>query len=189
MGATLPPNGSLTTEGSHAKKSSVVSNSAWQYRAETPALSGYVTDVEDGASVPELEASLQDIGEYQRRLRANASRSLLLVFHGLDASGKDSMIRTLATYMDPSAFHAWSFSRPHGSEERHDFLWRVTPRLPEYGEVVASNRSHHEAAIAERAWPVRPVTTNAPHGPSWPGSWQNGYRNWRPSIPLPIPLC
>ncbi len=75
--------------------------------------------------------------------------------HGLDASGKDNLIRTLATHMDPAGFHAWSFSRPTENEARHDFLWRVTPRLPGFGEVAAFNRSHHESVIAEQAWPVR----------------------------------
>ncbi len=132
-----------------------VSLTAWQFRPDRSRLSDYPTSVPSDYDVPPLERSLKDIGEYQRRLWANGEKSLLLVFHGLDASGKDSLIRTLATYMDPVGFHAWSFGRPSGADARHDFLWRVTPLLPAFGEVVAFNRSHHEAVIAERAWPVR----------------------------------
>lgn len=126
----------------------------WHFRAGTPALGDYPTEPVNADSLPELETSLKDIGEYQRRIRANRRKSLLLIVHGPDASGKDSLIRTLATYMDPAGFHAWSFGRPEGAETRHDFLWRVTPYLPGRGEVAAFNRSHHEAVIAERAWPT-----------------------------------
>jgi polyphosphate kinase 2 (PPK2 family) len=130
------------------------SEQPWFYQPDQPRLSDYASDItDDGALVP-LDASLEDIGEYQRRLWANGTKAVLLIVHGLDASGKDSLIRTLATYMDPAGFHAWSFSRPAGAEARHDFLWRVVPLLPAFGEVVAFNRSHHEAVIAERLWPV-----------------------------------
>jgi len=136
------------------KDSLQLAQSAWHYQSDKPHLASYPTAVDDPASLPALEACIADIGEYQRRLWANQKYSLLLVFHGPDASGKDSLIRTLATYMDPSGFHAWSFGRPKGVETRHDFLWRVTPLLPGFGEVTAFNRSHHEAVIAERAFPV-----------------------------------
>jgi len=126
----------------------------WQFNPKHPHLSHYPSRAEHPEALPDLETSLKTIGEYQRRLWANREKALLLVVHGPDASGKDSLIRTLATYMDPAGFHAWSFSRPTGSETRHDFLWRVTPFLPAFGEVSAFNRSHHEAVIAERAWPV-----------------------------------
>lgn len=130
--------------------------SPWCYQHNKP-LSAYETGVGDGTTLPALDQSLEAIGEYQRRLWANRKQSLLLVFHGLDASGKDSLIRTLAKFMDPAGFHAWSFGRPHGAEAQHDFLWRVSPFLPAFGEVAAFNRSHHEAVIAERAWPVREI--------------------------------
>lgn len=126
----------------------------WQYRPDRPHLSDYPQQPAPSLIQPDLSDALEQIGEYQRRLWASQKRSLLLVFHGLDASGKDSLIRTLATRMDPAGFHAWSFRRPQGSEIRHDFLWRVTPLLPARGEVAAFNRSHHEATISERAWPV-----------------------------------
>ncbi|MYL25281.1 MULTISPECIES: polyphosphate kinase 2 family protein [Halomonadaceae] len=126
----------------------------WQFNPNHPQLSHYPSRAEQPEALPDLDTSLKTIGEYQRRLWANREKALLLVVHGTDASGKDSLIRTLATYMDPAGFHAWSFARPTGSEARHDFLWRVTPLLPGFGEVAAFNRSHHEAVIAERAWPV-----------------------------------
>jgi polyphosphate kinase 2 (PPK2 family) len=131
-----------------------MANGAWSYKPDIPRLSDYPTRVDATENLPELEPSLQSIGEHQRRLWANRQRSLLIIVHGLDASGKDSLIRTLATYLDPAGFRAWSFGRPQGAETGHDFLWRFVPRLPAFGEVVVFNRSYHEGVIAERASPV-----------------------------------
>jgi polyphosphate kinase 2 (PPK2 family) len=136
----------MTTKTTHP------SGGQFSYQPGMPRLSDYPTGPVDG--LEPLESSLKRIGEYQRRLWANGRHSVLLLVHGMDASGKDSLIRTLATYMDPAGFHAWSFSRPQGDEARHDFLWRVVPKLPAQGEVAAFNRSHYEATIAERVWPV-----------------------------------
>ena len=133
---------------------SQLADTPWCYQPEEPRLSNYASSVDNEGKLTPLKGALKDIGEYQRRLWANGKTSLLLVVHGPDASGKDSLIRTLPTCMDPAGFHSWSFSRPRGTETRHDFLWRVTPLLPGFGEVCALNRSHHEAVIAERAWPI-----------------------------------
>jgi polyphosphate kinase 2 (PPK2 family) len=135
--------------------------SSWCYDPDRPEFSAYPTLL-DKAGLPDLEESLKSIGEYQRRLWANRRQAVLVIIHGPDTSGKDSLIRTLATWADPAGFHAWSFSRPQGEEVRHDFLWRVVPYLPAAGQMVTFNRSHHEAVIAERVWPV-----HAPESYNW----------------------
>ena len=142
----------------------------WRFDTGNPQLAGYPTVSDDEQELPSLEASLEEIGDYQRRLWANRARALLLMVHGPDTSGKDSLIRTLATYTDPAGFHAWSFSRPQGPATCHDFLWRVTPLLPGFGEMVAFNRSHHEAVMAERVWPLHPPKTY---------NWRSRYRSIR----------
>lgn len=142
----------------------------WLFHPDNPTLEDYPCRLEEDRALPALESSLEQIGEYQRRLWANRTRALLLVVQGPDTSGKDSLIRTLATYTDPAGFHAWSFGRPEGQASQHDFLWRVTPLLPGFGEMAAFNRSHHEAVIAERVWPLRaPESYN----------WRNRYRSLR----------
>lgn len=142
----------------------------WRFNPDKPRFRDYPTMLENGEDLPGLESSLEDIGEFQRRLWANREKALLFIVQGPDTSGKDSLIRTLATYADPAGFHAWSFGRPEGAEKRHDFLWRITPMLPGFGEMVAFNRSHHEAVIAERVWPVRAVEHY---------NWKNRYRSIR----------
>jgi len=142
----------------------------WRFDPKKARLADYPTLLDDAGDLPALEVKLEEIGEYQRRLWANRSKALLVVIHGPDTSGKDSLIRTLATYTDPAGFHAWSFGRPEGLAARHDFLWRVTPLLPGFGDMVAFNRSHYEAVMAERIWPLQ-----APDA----YNWQSRYRSIR----------
>ena len=139
----------------------------WCFDRKKHHFKDYPCELDDDKELPSLESSLEEIGEFQRRLWANREKALLIIVQGPDTSGKDSLIRTIATYTDPAGFHAWSFGRPEGAETRHDFIWRVTPLLPGFGEMVAFNRSHHEAVIAERVWPV--------HAPE-SYNWENRYR-------------
>ncbi|WP_237440343.1 polyphosphate kinase 2 family protein [Alcanivorax sp. DP30] len=119
-------------------------------------------------SVADLGSSLDTLNEYHRRLMANRRYGVLLVVQGLDAAGKDSLIRTLAQGMDPAGFRVHSFSRPLGEEVHHDFLWRVWRHLPERGEVVAFNRSHYESVLAERLWPISEHASD-----EWPLKYQS----------------
>jgi PPK2 family polyphosphate:nucleotide phosphotransferase len=142
----------------------------WCFDPKKNHFKDYPCEVDGDTELPGLEPSLEEIGEFQRRLWANREKALLIIVQGPDTSGKDSLIRTIATYTDPAGFHAWSFGRPEGAETRHDFIWRVTPLLPGFGEMVAFNRSHHEAVIAERVWPI--------HAPK-SYNWENRYRSIR----------
>lgn len=118
--------------------------------------------------VADLDEALATLREYQRRLRANRRYGVLLVVQGLDASGKDSLIRTLSRGMDPAGFRVHSFSRPLAEEVHHDFLWRVWRHLPERGEVVVFNRSHYESVLAERLWPVSEHASD-----EWPRKYES----------------
>lgn len=129
--------------------------SPWQWTGGRPDLARHDTDIraDDLAALPALDDLIAALEEAQRRLHANGRHAVLLVLQGLDASGKDSLIRTLAQGLDPAGFKVWSFGRPTTEEAAHDFLWRAVLRLPAHGEVAAFNRSHYEAVLAERLLP------------------------------------
>lgn len=104
----------------------------------------------DGVTLAPLEKSQARIEDAQRQLWASRSAGVLLVFHGLDASGKDSTLRRLTQAMDPMGVRVKGFGVPTAEEAAHDFLWRAWPHLPARGEVVIFNRSYYEAVFAER---------------------------------------
>lgn len=124
--------------------------------------------LDEGDGVASLRRSRKRMREYQRRLFAGKRYGVLLVVQGMDAAGKDSLIRTLARGLDPVAFRSHSFGRPEGEEVRHDFLWRVWRHLPALGQVVAFNRSHYEAVLSGRLWPV----AGEAHDPDWLGRYR-----------------
>lgn len=138
--------------------SSASKDSLWRWHKGRPDLDKLPTrmNARDSATLPILKDLLIAIEEAQRKLFANRRYAVLVVLQGLDASGKDSMIRELSEGLDPVGFHAWSFGRPSPEETAHDFLWRISRRLPAHGEVVFFNRSHYEALLAERFLPGAP---------------------------------
>jgi PPK2 family polyphosphate:nucleotide phosphotransferase len=90
------------------------------------------------------------IAELQELLYANSNRSILLVFQGLDASGKDGSVRKVLHYVNPAGVETAYFKQPSAEEKAHDFLWRVHRRVPRHGDIGIFNRSHYEAVLAER---------------------------------------
>jgi PPK2 family polyphosphate:nucleotide phosphotransferase len=90
------------------------------------------------------------LGMFQQRLYAEGARSLLLVLQGLDASGKDGVIRSVFTGLTPQGCRVVSFKAPTSTELAHDYLWRVNAALPARGEIGIFNRSHYEDIVAVR---------------------------------------
>jgi PPK2 family polyphosphate:nucleotide phosphotransferase len=105
----------------------------------------------------ELLAELDDrLGVLQQRLYAESTRSVLLVLQGLDASGKDGVIRRVFTGISPQGCRVVSFRVPSDSELAHDYLWRVHAQLPARGEIGIFNRSHYEDIVAVRVRGLAP---------------------------------
>jgi PPK2 family polyphosphate:nucleotide phosphotransferase len=92
----------------------------------------------------------------QQRLYAEAKRSVLLVLQGIDASGKDGVIRTVFRGLNPQGCRVASFRRPTVTELAHDYLWRVHAALPARGEIGIFNRSHYEDVVAVRVFRLVP---------------------------------
>ena len=79
--------------------------------------------------------------------------ALLLVFQGMDASGKDGAIRHVMSGVNPQGCEVFSFKQPSAEELQHDFLWRTTCRLPERGRIGIFNRSYYEEVLIVRVHP------------------------------------
>jgi len=93
------------------------------------------------------EQNLRKLEELQYHLYADGRKSLLIVLQGIDAAGKDGLIRKVFTAFNPQGTHVTSFKVPAGQEIAHDFLWRVHAACPPRGSVGIFNRSHYEDLI------------------------------------------
>ena len=106
--------------------------------------------LEKGAGEKRLKELSEKLGELQYRLFAESERAVLLVLQGLDASGKDGVVRRVFKGVNPTGVKVVSFRAPVGAEREHDYLWRVHAALPARGEVGVFNRSHYEDVVAVR---------------------------------------
>lgn len=99
------------------------------------------------AEVDELGRRIDDL---QQLLYANSTHAVLLIFQGMDASGKDGAVRSVLKHVNPAGIEVANFKVPSEEERAHDFLWREHKAIPRYGNIGSFNRSHYEAVLAER---------------------------------------
>jgi PPK2 family polyphosphate:nucleotide phosphotransferase len=113
--------------------------------------------LEGKSAAKKQRAELVDrLSKLHTRLFAESSRSVLLVLQGLDASGKDGVIRAVFTGVNPQGVRVVSFRAPTETERAHDYLWRVHAALPVRGEIGIFNRSHYEDVVAVRMHQLAP---------------------------------
>jgi PPK2 family polyphosphate:nucleotide phosphotransferase len=92
----------------------------------------------------ELNKLHRELFNLQHLFYASHSYSLLIIFQGIDTSGKDSTIRNVFSHVNPLGVHATSFKAPCDMELEHDYMWRIFQKLPEKGMIQIFNRSHYE---------------------------------------------
>jgi PPK2 family polyphosphate:nucleotide phosphotransferase len=130
----------------------------WRIRPEKKVvLSTIPTTLKSSRTEKELKSDLKDvvdeISALQNQLYAENRQSLLLIFQGMDSSGKDSAIRKVLRGINPQGFTVTSFKHPTALELEHDFLWRHTLKLPEHGQIAVFNRSWYENVLISRVHP------------------------------------
>jgi len=98
----------------------------------------------------ETAGILAELDDLQNLLYAENRHSLLVVIQGMDASGKDGVIRNVMSHMNPQGVIVKSFKAPSAEELSHDFLWRVHSHTPAKGMIQVFNRSHYEDILITR---------------------------------------
>jgi PPK2 family polyphosphate:nucleotide phosphotransferase len=99
------------------------------------------------AEVKELNLKLDELQKIQH---GGKTHKILIVFQGMDASGKDGAIRNVFHSVNPSGVYVAHFGAPSRLELSHDFLWRIHEKAPANGEMVIFNRSHYEDVLIVR---------------------------------------
>ena len=100
-----------------------------------------------------LEANRKRLSDFQERLYAQDRWSLLLIFQGMDAAGKDSAIKSIFDGVNPQGCEVHSFKQPSTLELDHDFMWRCMAALPRRGRIGIFNRSYYEECLVVRVHP------------------------------------
>ena len=110
----------------------------------------YCAGLDKGKTKEKTDRLGRRIGALQELLYANSNCAVLLIFQGMDASGKDGSIRSVFRHVNPAGIEVANFKVPSAEESAHDFLWRIHKAVPRFGNLGVFNRSHYEAVLAER---------------------------------------
>ena len=100
-----------------------------------------------------LDANRKRLSDFQEKLYAQDRWSVLLIFQGMDAAGKDSAIKSIFDGVNPQGCEVHAFKQPTSHELDHDFMWRCMIALPERGHIGIFNRSHYEECLVTRVHP------------------------------------
>ena len=100
-----------------------------------------------------LAKNVKTLRNFQRKLYAHNRYAVLLVFQGMDASGKDGAVRHVFSGINPQGIQVFSFKQPSNEELDHDYLWRIHKRAPERGRFGIFNRSHYEEVLIAKQEP------------------------------------
>lgn len=106
--------------------------------------------IPDKATYKSRRKSLQrDLLRIQRAYYRSGRRALL-VFEGMDASGKGGAIRRLTEKLDPRGYQVLPIGPPLPSERGRHYLWRFWQHLPVPGLFTIFDRSYYGRVLIER---------------------------------------
>jgi len=103
---------------------------------------------------------LKEIGKLQYKMYGQNKYSLLIVFQGIDASGKDGVTKDILKFCNAVGIKIHGFKKPTDEEFAHDFLRRVHEVTPGRGEMQIFIRSHYEDILVpsvEKYIPVKVI--------------------------------
>ena len=98
----------------------------------------------------ELKELRTKFADLQTIMYAQGKYSLLVVLQGMDASGKDGLVKKAFSEIPAYGISVSAFKVPSTEELAHDFLWRVHKETPKKGEIKIFNRSHYEDVLVTR---------------------------------------
>src|SRR5215470_9394061 len=93
---------------------------------------------------------LRHLTAMQEKLYAQNRWALLIVLQGMDASGKDGVVKHVMSGLNPQGCEVHAFKRPSAEDLEHDFLWRAARHLPARGRIGIFNRSYYEDVLVVR---------------------------------------
>ena len=113
---------------------------------------GDVKNKEQSQKIIDNRAGL--LSNLQEKLYAQDRWALLLVLQGMDAAGKDGVIKHVMSGVNPQGCNVHAFKAPSSEELNHDYLWRAHRCVPERGMIGIFNRSYYEEVLVVRVHPT-----------------------------------
>ena len=98
----------------------------------------------------QTKKNCKEIARLHDIMIAQGKYNLLVVFQGMDASGKDGAVKNVFKYCNPSGINVKGYKKPTDEEFAHDFLWRIHKNTPKKGMIQIFVRSHYEDVLIQR---------------------------------------
>lgn len=95
----------------------------------------------------------QKIKQLSKRLAEQLrqeQRHVVLVFEGMDASGKGGAIKRIIKHLDPREYDIYCISAPETDELRRPYLWRFWTKLAQGRNIKIFDRSWYGRVLVER---------------------------------------
>jgi PPK2 family polyphosphate:nucleotide phosphotransferase len=102
-----------------------------------------------------LERDAKALKRHQDIQMAHGTYGMVVLFQGMDASGKDEAIADALAHLDPRGCEFKHFKSMTPKEAKHDWLWRAALTMPARGQIGIFNRSYYENVMGERVHPER----------------------------------
>jgi PPK2 family polyphosphate:nucleotide phosphotransferase len=138
---------------------------------------GLSTDIEEVRTI--LADGVARLEDMQERLYAHGRWAVLIVLQGMDAAGKDGVIKHVMSGINPQGCLVHSFKAPSAEELAHNFLWRIDKYLPEGGRIGIFNRSHYEEVLAVRVHPDLLERQKLPPNATKKNIWKHRFQDIR----------
>jgi PPK2 family polyphosphate:nucleotide phosphotransferase len=138
---------------------------------------GLPTDIKEVQTV--LARGVDRLTDMQDRLYAHGRWAVLVVLQGMDAAGKDGVIKHVMAGINPQGCLVHSFKAPSAEELAHDFLWRISKNLPERGRIGIFNRSYYEEVLVARVHPDLLERQKLPPSVTKKNIWKHRFQDIR----------
>jgi PPK2 family polyphosphate:nucleotide phosphotransferase len=113
----------------------------------------------------------------QEKLYAQDRWAVLLVIQGMDAAGKDGVIKHVMSGVNPQGCNVHAFKAPSTEELNHDYLWRAHRCVPERGMIGIFNRSYFEEVLVVRVHPTLLQAQKLPDALITKHIWEQRYED------------
>src|SRR5581483_567723 len=137
--------------GKLAKAYRVDNGKQFRLKDFDPADTAKIKSKEDAGSA--LEETVERLRDLQDKVYAQDQWGILIILQGMDAAGKDGVVKHVMSGVDPQGCEVHSFKAPSEEELNHDYLWRSFVRLPERRRIGIFNRSYYEEVLVVRVHP------------------------------------
>jgi PPK2 family polyphosphate:nucleotide phosphotransferase len=132
-------------------------------------------DFDKDTAKQHLADDIERLTDLQARLYAEDRWAVLVLLQGMDAFGKDGIIKHAMSGLNPQGCEVHSFKQPSAEELDHDYLWRCARVLPERGRIGIFNRSYYEEVLIARVHPDVLAGEKLPSELVTPRIWQQRF--------------